>query len=321
MSSCNSGQRFLLFLVFFPNFAASLVPGTLAQTAPAIRSAGVEQSTSGTETQDNKSTNPLKAPQTPSSNTPNIEDNSFLVEEAYNQEFGVVQHIQNFQRYWNSKDWIYTFTQEWPVDASPRHQLSYTLAALHSGDQRGSGGGFGDVILNYRYQVLGAGVSKVAFAPRFSVLFPTGDSRPGRGAGGAGIQGALPLSIVLTSKLVTHWNAGTTIIPNGKNTVGETGTTFGYNFAQSFVWLAKPRFNVLLETVFNRSQQVTGPKTTEWTSDLLLSPGIRWAYNFESGLQIVPGIAVPVGVGPSSGEKGVFLYLSFEHPYRKLAKE
>jgi len=253
--------------------------------------------------------------------TPAIEDNSFLVEEAYNQEFGVVQHIQNFQRYWNSKDWIYTFTQEWPVDASPRHQLSYTLAAIHSGDQPASGLGFGDVILNYRYQVLGAGVSKIAFAPRLSVLFPTGDYRLRRGVGGAGIQGALPLSIVLSGKLVTHWNAGTTIIPSAKNTVGETATTFSYNFGQSFVWLAKPRFNVLLETVFNRSQQVTGPKTTEWTSGLLLSPGIRWAYNFKNGLQIVPGIAVPVGVGPSSGEKGVFLYLSFEHPYRKLPKE
>jgi hypothetical protein len=317
----NSSQRFRLHLLLFRVFAAFLVPGTLAQTASPMHPTGTEQSTRATETQENRSPGAAKASQTPSSNTNNIEDNSFLVEEAYNQEFGVVQHIQNFQRYWNSKDWIYTFTQEWPVDASPRHQLSYTLAALHSGDQRGSGGGFGDVILNYRYQVLGAGVSKVAFAPRFSVSFPTGDSRLGRGAGGAGIQGALPLSIVLTSKLMTHWNAGTTIIPSAKNTVGETGTTFGYNFGQSFVWLAKPRFNVLLEAVFNRSQQVTGPKTTEWTSDLLLSPGIRWAYNFENGLQIVPGIAMPVGVGPSSGEKGVFLYLSFEHPYRKLPKE
>jgi hypothetical protein len=120
---------------------------------------------------------------------------------------------------------------------------------------------------------------------------------------------------------VTHWNAGTTIIPNAKSAAGETGATFGYNFGQSFVWLAKPRFNVLLETVFNRSQQVTAPKTTEWTSDLLLSPGIRWAYNFKNGLQIVPGVAIPFGVGPSSGEKGIFLYLSLEHPYRKLAKE
>jgi hypothetical protein len=127
--------------------------------------------------------------------------------------------------------------------------------------------------------------------------------------------------VVLNRKLVTHWNAGTTIIPNARNTAGETGTTFGYNFGQSVVWLAHPRFNVLLETVFNRSQEVTAPKTTQWTSDLLLSPGIRWAYNFKNGLQIVPGVAVPFGVGPSSGEKGVFLYLSLEHPYRKLAKE
>lgn len=44
-----------------------------------------------------------------------IQDNSFLVEEAYNQEPGVVQHISTFTRFQESKDWIYTFTQEWPV--------------------------------------------------------------------------------------------------------------------------------------------------------------------------------------------------------------
>jgi hypothetical protein len=32
-----------------------------------------------------------------------------------------VQHIQNFQRFWNSKDWVYTFTQEWPVDLGVRN--------------------------------------------------------------------------------------------------------------------------------------------------------------------------------------------------------
>jgi hypothetical protein len=316
----NSSQTPLLLLFMYLIFAALFVPGLLAQTPSPAHPNDTEQSTKGKEQEAGKSserTNPSKAS---SNDSPGIQDNSFLVEEAYNQAFGVVQHIQSFQRYWNSKDWIYTFTQEWPVDAGPRHQLSYTLIALHSGDQPASGAGFGDVILNYRYQLLGNGESKVAFAPRFSVLLPTGDYRLERGAGGAGIQGLLPLSVVVTRKLVTHWNVGTTIIPNARNAVGETGTTFGYNFGQSFVWLAHPRFNVLLETVFNRSQQVTGPKTTEWTSGLLLSPGIRWAYNFKNGLQIVPGVAVPFGVGPSSGEKGIFLYLSFEHPYRKLPK-
>jgi hypothetical protein len=68
---------------------------------------------------------------------------------------------------------------------------------------------------------------------------------------------------VLNRKFVTHWNAGATIIPNARNAAGETGTTFGYNFGESIVWLARPRFNALLETVFNRSQQVTEPKTVE----------------------------------------------------------
>ena len=41
-----------------------------------------------------------------------IQDNSFLLEEAYNQEAGVVQHINTFTRYRESRDWVYTFTQE-----------------------------------------------------------------------------------------------------------------------------------------------------------------------------------------------------------------
>ena len=52
------------------------------------------------------------------------------MEEAYNQNFGVVQHISSFTRFWDSKDWIYTFTQEWPVPGDERHQLSYTLVGF-----------------------------------------------------------------------------------------------------------------------------------------------------------------------------------------------
>ena len=43
-----------------------------------------------------------------------IMDNSFLIEEAYNQEEGVVQHINTFMRQRHG-DWLYTFTQEWPI--------------------------------------------------------------------------------------------------------------------------------------------------------------------------------------------------------------
>ena len=55
-----------------------------------------------------------------------IQDNSFLVEEAYNQEDGVVQHISSFERLTNSHDWVYTQTDEWPL-RSLRHQVSPIL--------------------------------------------------------------------------------------------------------------------------------------------------------------------------------------------------
>src|SRR5581483_8134055 len=73
--------------------------------------------------------------------SPPIQDNSFLVEEAYNQEAGVVQHISVYSRLWNRKDWSYAFTQEWP-GRNPRHQFSYTLQGAHCGDYAGSGTGW-----------------------------------------------------------------------------------------------------------------------------------------------------------------------------------
>ena len=44
------------------------------------------------------------------------------MEEVYNQEYDVVQHINSITRNWNTRDWRYTLTQEWPVNPAPRHQ-------------------------------------------------------------------------------------------------------------------------------------------------------------------------------------------------------
>jgi len=247
-----------------------------------------------------------------------IQDNSFLVEEAYNQEAGVVQHISTFTRLWASQDWAYTFTQEWPVPGRPRHQLSYTVAVTSAGAYPGSGPGFGDSLFNYRYQVVGNGESRVAFAPRVTLIAPTGSAGAGRGYGGFGLQTNLPLSVVLGQRFVTHWNLGTTLIPKARNAAGERASITAYNAGQSIVWLAKPRFNVLLETVWSGNEAVLARGQTQRSHTLLVSPGIRWAHNFKSGLQIVPGIAVPMGVGPSRGERGVIVYLSFEHPWRSF---
>lgn len=222
-----------------------------------------------------------------------ISDNSFLIEEAYNQEAGVVQHINTFSRANGGATWAYSFTQEWPL-VSELYQLSYIIPVLHD---EVSGTGVGDVGLNFRYQLAGGEGARVHVAPRLSVLAPTGSEAKGRGAGGVSFQANLPLSWVPESHFATHWNGGVTLSPGAK-----AGPFLG----ASAVWLARPELNFLVETLW-----VGGDDES-----LVLNPGVRWAFNFESGLQMVPGLAYTIGLDDHAGPDGVFLYLSLEHPFR-----
>ena len=245
-----------------------------------------------------------------------IQDNSFLVEEAYNQEEGVVQHINTYQRFRDTGNWLYTFTQEWPVGGIT-HQLSYTIPVTRLFDQGDHRTGIGDVALNYRYQLVGSGETRLAIAPRFSLLLSSGNEKQGRGAGATAYQVEVPMSYVLGEQLVSHTNLGYTWTPHARDAEGDSANLAAWNFGQSFVWLAHPRVNGLLEYIYVDGEAVTAPGTHAPARASYLSPGVRWSYNFDSGLQIVPGIAFPIGVGPSRGQKSVFLYLSFEHPFRK----
>ena len=249
-----------------------------------------------------------------------IQDNSFLVEEAYNQGRGVVQHINTFARAANQGGWDYSFTQEWPF-RSQRHQVSYTIPASRISDAGRGQTGVGDIALNYRYQAGRIEGAATAFAPRASLLLPTGDSDRGFGAGGAGLQFNLPFSAELPASMVVHSNAGATYVPRGRDVIGNRAATTGFTLAQSVIWLAHPKLNLMLEGVWNRSQQIVGPGRTASSTEFLISPGVRGAIDFSSGLQIVPGIAFPIGVGPSKGERSMFAYLSFEHPFAKQDSE
>jgi outer membrane putative beta-barrel porin/alpha-amylase len=245
-----------------------------------------------------------------------IQDNSFLIEEAYNQEAGVVQHINAFARDDDSGDWVYTFTQEWPLSGQ-RHQLSYTIPWLRFEDSRDGGSGVGDIAVNYRLQLVGNGETPVAFSPRLSLSLPTADEENGRGAGAAGLQANMPLSVVLGERFVTHVNLGAAYTPKAKSSTGDEADVTSYLFGQSFIWLARPKMNFMLELVYLSGEEVIGPGATEQSDSFFVSPGLRWAWDLPSGLQIVPGIAVPLGAGPSSGERQIFLYLSFEHAFRR----
>ena len=247
---------------------------------------------------------------------PPIRDNSFLIEEAYNQEWGVVQHVGTFQKVRGGTGWGATFTQEWPAP-SERHQLSYTIPLMRSDGGAGLETGVGDIALNYRYQVPVRAGSTLAMAPRFSLVTPVGDEAKGRGAGAVGLELNLPTSIELSRMLVTHFNVGGSWTPSARNVVGEEATTSGVFAGASLIFLVHPKVNLMVETLWSQDASVVGPDRTESERAFVIAPGIRGAIDFPSGLQIVPGVAFPIGIGPSEGEKGIYLYLSFEHPFRR----
>ena len=249
------------------------------------------------------------------STPPPIRDNSFLIEEAYNQEWGVVQHVGTFRRIRGGRGWGATFTQEWPAPGE-RHQLSYTIPVERSGSSELSTG-IGDVALNYRYQVPVRPGSPLAIAPRLSILAPIGDDSKGRGAGAAGLEVNLPASLELSRLLVTHFNVGGSWTPSARNPIGERATTTGVFVGQSLVALLHPKLNFLVEAVWSQDEGVAGPDRTERARAFVIAPGIRGAIDFASGLQVVPGVAFPIGVGPSEGEESIYLYLSLEHPFRR----
>jgi hypothetical protein len=237
-----------------------------------------------------------------------IEDNSFLIEEAYNQDPGVIQHISAFQ-YMKDKTWLYTFTDEWPVPGR-KHQLSTTIPILSN-----SKTGFGDVALNYRYQAILT--NRLAFSPRLSLLLPSGNYKKGLGAGVPGYQLSLPFSYLLSRKIVTHYNLGVTITPKAKNADGSKSDLVNYNYGLSIILLFDKHFNFMFEVVGNTTITKANYANTQISNSLLINPGFRYAINCTSGLQIVPGIAVPIGISSSKGESGIFAYLSFEHPLWK----
>jgi outer membrane putative beta-barrel porin/alpha-amylase len=221
-----------------------------------------------------------------------IADNSFLIEEAYNQEAGVVQHINNFVHEEAGDSWLYVFTQEWPLGGM-RHQLSYTVPLV---SPEGFGTGLGDILLNYRYQAVGDGASALHVAPRISLVLPTGSEENGRGSGSTGMQGNLPVSYEVNDALEVHSNTGFVLD-------GESGA-LDARLGASGVLRVHPRFNVLLETVWGSDEDI-----------VFLNPGVRWAIDAGS-LQIVPGLAYTIAL-TSDASDAFFLYLSLEHPFRR----
>ena len=146
------------------------------------------------------------AAQAPPASPFGITDNSFLIEEAFNQDPGVFQNIFVMARN-ADHEWEGSFTQEWPV-LSQRHQLSFTLPFSATSNAAA----LGDLGVDYRLQVTDGKGRLPAFSPRVTLLSPTSAAQRSLGWGGAGWQFNLPLS-KQSGRLFFHANAGTTLLP------------------------------------------------------------------------------------------------------------
>ena len=245
-----------------------------------------------------------------------LRDNSFLIEEAYNQEAGVVQHILTWRQEVNhlpggtDRDWQLAFTQEWPL-GSERHQASYTLpyARLDAGE--GAVSGFGDVVLSYRVRMVEESSSRPTITFRAGVVLPSGSSRRGLGEGAVGYELNLPVSKALSDRWAVHANLGVSGVPSQE---GRDPTTL--HFGGSAIYALRRDWHVLVEGLARWSERSTGFRAVDRWSETVISPGFRYAFSGRSS-QWVVGIGVPIGLQRRAPDYGLLLYLSLEHPFRR----
>jgi hypothetical protein len=249
-----------------------------------------------------------------------IEDNSFLVDEAFNQEKGVMQFIASF--YWSdlsSSCVAYGFTHEIPV-FTDHHQVSYTLQYNFSqpfGKTRYSGPG--DITIGYSYLVAGKD-DLLMMLPQINFVIPTGDPSKGLGNGGFGCKLGLALTKRFSSAIVTHYNISCTMIYNAdeymKTSQGESRkaekTIKVKTFASSVVWYPASRFNIMFETVLNYLNDIhaNGPNLRSW--QVTGNPGLRFAADLPKAL-LVAGASFPFTFDDDlKDQDGIFIYLSLE---------
>jgi hypothetical protein len=100
-----------------------------------------------------------------------------------------------------------------------------------------------------------------------------------------------------------------------------------FNLGASAIWLLRPALNVVVEAVWFSEESVIDEGRSHRDATTLLNPGIRAAFDV-GALQIVPGIAYTIDLSSGelvadqdpeipSSEDGVFIYLSFEHPFKR----
>jgi hypothetical protein len=250
----------------------------------------------------------------PSARPFEIVDNSFLVEEAYNQESGIFQNILGAVRN-EGGQWSASFTQEWPAPGV-QHQLSYTLVFDNEG-----AGSMGDVAINYRYQLRTGEGGGTAFSPRISLLLRARRERSLEAAR-VGLELNLPASRQF-GDIYLHGNAGVRMYPQVESSLFPSPVELQARhdvalvnpfLSGSVILRAKPMLHLMFESVVLFEERIVRRATTARDTTVILSPGTRFGWNLGEH-QLVLGVAVPFEHGSGETTTGVFGYASWELPF------
>ncbi|HXE79734.1 MAG TPA: metal-dependent transcriptional regulator [Vicinamibacterales bacterium] len=241
-----------------------------------------------------------------------IVDNSFFVEEAFNQDPGMFQNIFVFERE-GPRGWAARFVQEWPLRGM-RHQLAYSLTfARDGGDAR-----FSDASIDYRLQVWNGEDGRPAFAPRASLLLNRDDGETPLDEGGVGFEANLPFSLE-RGPLFFHWNGGLRWLPavsSLPSAPGEDVDLVSPFVAGSVIAAVRPMLNLMLEARYDSEEFVAGRGRTDRAGIFTISPGLRAGWDFGDA-QLVLGFAVPVARSEGEADTGALVYFSYEPPFKR----
>ncbi len=243
-----------------------------------------------------------------------ISDNSFLIEEAYNQERGVVQHIVLLDKDWHTKDLGLSFAQEWPLGGQ-MWQGAYAVSADWE---------FKEVWLDLqlRYQLWSR--DGLAVAP--SIAFSTSTAiKEANSQIDNKFRVGIPISSELSQRLAFHLNGS--IESYGYTQSGVSGafpSQLGMSYSAyvpelggSLVYQIKPTLDILVECIYSKTIKIFTEDITETTVEAVISPGFRHAWNFSSGAQMVGGFGLPIGLTDDVPDVSGLFYLSFEHSFLK----
>lgn len=262
-----------------------------------------------------------------------LRDHGFLVEEATNQEKGVVQHIFNWINLWDNlpggktREFTWAYIMELPL-GSQKHQFSFITQFQTVFEKADNGpavqvGDIGDTFLNYRYQLL-ANDDFLWCSPRFSLILPTGDERLGIGTGELGYQFNLPVSRY-GDKFDFHFNAGYTFIPdvtqplpNGRSSPARDLN--GYNLGASVFWKPTYDLNFFVEALWLWNEEIDDIGFANGLHQVFVNPGFRYRITRREDVEWVVGLAAPIGLTNDTPDIGLFAYMSVEHNFRNPKK-